>query len=81
MQVWGSGAFGGLGGLTVPKVRASGFKASGSFWFRASEAAPAIFCSGAGKAHRVQAKIFGGELGEEHGKPGCKAQGLRSLGH
>ncbi|CAE7905004.1 hypothetical protein AK812_SmicGene34058 [Symbiodinium microadriaticum] len=30
-------------------------------------AAPAIFCSGAGKAHRVQAKIFGGELGEEHG--------------
>eukprot|EP00439_Symbiodinium_sp_Y106_P023909 s6543_g2.t3 len=30
-------------------------------------AAPAIFCSGAGKVHRVQAKVFGGELGEEHG--------------
>ncbi|CAE7251988.1 unnamed protein product [Symbiodinium sp. CCMP2592] len=30
-------------------------------------AAPAIFCSGAGKAHRVKAKVFGGELGEEHG--------------
>ena len=24
------------------------------------EAAPAIFCSGAGKVHRVQAKVFGG---------------------